>query len=909
MKYLTSSELRQLWRQFWLEHRHYELPSHNLLNPDASLLWINSGIAGIKDYFLGRKIPPAPRLFNIQKAVRTNDLNNIGHTNRHLSFFEMMGNFALNDYQKSEAIQWAWEFLVDKRYLAFDENKLYVTYYEKDVESYKILTEKLKIPATHLIPMSHETNFWDLGVGPCGPNLEIFYDLGSRFDPQKQGVQMLKANKENDRYLEIWNIVFSEFLNPGNNQYQKLPSKNIDTGAGLERLMTILQQKNNCFETDIFQNSLKKLEVLATQKYLPQLNFELTADQQQCNYQFKVILDHLRTATFLISDLLSAQQPIDFHTRHGYIIRKLIRIAILQFTFLHRSQPFLTALLPAIISDMVSFYPELKTHSATIEKIFVEEEAKFFKLLQHKSAQNFIAHSPTKITGKTIFELVSSVGIPLEFIQKIAHDQKIILDLENFQILWKEHQKNSQLTKHQFVKDWKILELPTAAPTIFNENKFLLANVQVLGLFVAGKKVDMVQNNVCWMICNTTPFYAEKGGQIYDIGSFQTVNAHGKVINVQINHKNQVLHRVEVVGKLKISDLVTLNIDVPRRHLVCNNHSATHLLHSALRHEISPEIHQTGSFNNDQYFRLDFNSPRKLLSEDLIVLENKVNQLILQKIKPEIIWTSLEEAKKNRTLAFFEEFYNPEKVRIVKFGDYSAELCGGTHVASTQNIERFLITRFESISQGNYRIYALTTKQKCHVALQNLQTEFHNWTKKNHLSPVIITQNNDLQKLYKQIVGVSQSLLTLQTNINIFKKVWKQFYATMQANKLQKTLANYLIEETAYSQFKKKRFFFHVIHDPNHLGEDLLWKLFDKVQKEAPHFICLLLPLQENLFRFVLSDRLVDFRRDWKELIKEKFHNSHNQIGGPPNKLQGKITILNIKNFQNWLKNCFLQNC
>ncbi len=444
MKALTHQELRAKWFTFWQNRKHLVLPSASLVAEDnGSLLWNNSGVAGLKQYFLGNKKPPASRLTNIQKSLRTSDLSLIGITNRHLSFFEMMGNFAIDDYDRRQAILWAWEFLTSVQELNIDPQKIIIVYFKEDQKTYQILKNDLKLTDQQIVSAGRETNFWDLGVGPCGPNLEFYYDYGSVFDEQKQGIKLLEKNIENKRYLEIWNIVFSEFINDGTGKYRQSPTSNIDTGAGLERILMVLQNKQNPFETDLFDSARKKLEKISGVNYISSLPNQWNSKISQNNYFFQVILDHIRATTFMLSDLLASNEKINFQKGRGYIIRKMIRTAIMKTKFLN-SKPFMiSTLISSFVDSFQPFYPNLGKYKNTIEQIVIKEENQFRLLLNHLKIKQLFDKPPQSLSAQTIFLLVTSLGFPLEFIVNIAHQKSIKLDLENFQKLWTKHQKLS----------------------------------------------------------------------------------------------------------------------------------------------------------------------------------------------------------------------------------------------------------------------------------------------------------------------------------------------------------------------------------------------------------------------------------------------------------------------------------
>ena len=793
MKNWNHNQLRTKWFEYWEKKRgHLRKNSTPLISSDESLLWINSGVAGLKDIFTSPTPPPNPRLCNIQKAVRTDDLSLIGKTNRHLSFFEMMGNFSLGDYGKKAAITWAWEFLTSPDWLNLDKKKIYLTLFKEDQESISICQKDLKISPNHLFLKGLKTNFWDLGVGPCGPNLEFFYDLGPDFeaDQKKQETLLLQNDQENDRYLEIWNIVFSEMFNSqgtgfilpslvddhkktiysGLNKrlYVNLLRKNIDTGMGLERILTILEGKKNPFETELFRPIIQEVENDKRCSFTfvaGKLDHQLDSQQAIINRRFKIIADHLRAIAFMLTDLLQLSKGWNFQNKHGYVIRQIIRNASLQGYFLGIKQPFLYSnqLIKKIVEQMGDHYPNLEDEFALEESFTTDdvpflnqrinrlshtiykEEKKFLDLiLQSKVSQQFLHSSRNHIwTGKEIFKIVSESGLPFSFLQTIAQEKNNPFgptEIEQYEKAVFEHKLKSTKQKNTWIQKEDIFTSREHPATDFIEDKTQLANAKVLALFPSILSPDIVIDQEItemtlpdalsigeegWVIFDKTPFYARKGGQEPDVGKITSDNVEGVVSNVISNQLFQYVHFVKIKkGQLSVGDTLNLEIDAQRRKLAANNHSATHLLHGILREIIGQDVQQNGSLNNDKYLRLDFFSRR---SKDQIYFAlHRVEKTFLNKIReniPSVIrWVTPEEAKKEGALDFFDVGrYFAKKQRIVQFGDFSKELCGGTHVQKTGDIGNFVITDFKSIGQNIYRIYAYTYKNADHIVKKQLQ--------------------------------------------------------------------------------------------------------------------------------------------------------------------------------------------
>lgn len=822
MKNLSHHQLRQLWFKFWQKQRnHHHQPSVPLLNTDAadSLLWINSGVAGLKHLFLSPQVEHT-RICNIQKAVRTDDLDLIGKTNRHLSFFEMMGNFSLGEedvggYGKEKAITWAWEFLTSKEWLDLDPSKIYITVFKEDQASIDICQKKLSIPLERLFLKGLKSNFWDLGVGPCGPNLEFFYDLGPEFEPTttKKGLFLLEHDIENDRYLEIWNIVFSELFNlthghnaifehllstnqeiaypslrkrqnltssskqdqkqPQTKRYLNLFRKNIDTGMGLERILTILQGKQSCFETDLFLDIITEIEKKCSTTFIRGVsNFKLTEQELKNNRRFKVIADHIRTVVFMLTDLLQLGKGWDFRNKHGYVIRQIIRNASLQGYFLGIRRPFLYKKLPAkIVELMGDVYSNLQneinlsknlsdldksenlSQLSRLAKIIYEEEEKFLRLiLKSKVSREFLYSPKDRIwSGKEIFRLVTESGLPFSFLQQIAEDRGLsFVQVEDeYQQAMDQHKLKSQnLANQTWFDKKKLITWSDFAKTTFFEKETTMPNVKVLGILPAIEdeswKLSESTNNVNfasslskgekgWVLFDKTPFYARKGGQEPDHGKVFNTDVSAKVIDVICNERLQYAHLLEIKrGVLDVDDLVNLEIDITKRKLTANNHSATHLLHGLLRQCLGEDVQQNGSFNNHEILKLDFfsRSSKEEIAHQLPTIEKTFLAKIGDNLPAQIRWVSREQAKKENALDFFDvDKFFTEKVRIVQFGDFSKELCGGTHVKTTGDISDFVIFAFKKIGQNIYRIYARTHEYAAKLKKQQIVTfdQKSNW--------------------------------------------------------------------------------------------------------------------------------------------------------------------------------------
>ena len=848
MKYLTYQELKALWYAFFRAYRHKQVKAVSLVTNDRSLLWINSGVAGLKRYFLSQATPPARRLVNIQNAVRTNDLTLIGKTNRHLTLFEMMGNFALNDYFKVEALKWAWEFLTSSQWLNLPKHRFYFTVWEEDQTTIEFLQTTLKIPPNRFFRKGRETNFWDLGVGPCGPNAEIFYDCGPAFDPQQQGITLLKDDIENDRYLEVWNIVFSEFNNVGKNDYQPLMSKNIDTGAGLERLLMICQQTQTLFATDAFTNLRTMLETASNKQYLDRPTCQLSLDQQTTNRAFAILIDHLRAVTFMLTDLLTSKTGSDFsfQTKAGYVVRRLLRNAFLHLATLNLPPPFLANLVPIVVKTYQHDYPLLKTKQATVQALVAKEEAQISKIWQPALLNPIFATAKAEIPGAVIFDLVTSKGIPLELLEAYALKENKLLDLKSYANLLARHRQVSRVQSPQFTQAWTLLTSKQKTPTPFFEHAFNLENCQVIAVFPH-------QDFQCyWVIFTKTPFYATKGGQVADQGTALFANFRAQVLDVRTNAYGEVLHLLYSPEKPRPTLFATLSIDQSQRFATAKNHSATHLLHALLRKHCGTDVMQAGSFNNAAYLRLDFHcSKQEIPLAVLATISHEMKGLIAQAIEPEIRHTSLAEAQKQQALAFFKQKYQTNRVRMVRFGNFSLELCGGTHVHRTSDLEQFLITNCTLISRNKWRIYALTGAETVNKFLKTWKLKLTRLVKQ--LQP-FASVFAPLKALLHQVANTDFYLAqkTLYAHLLTFQKRVKVY----QTQTMLKTLVtNYKIPAHAFLVIHARTFCFHQIRPfSQHKNLDLtfLRQLYDaKLQQTAAAM--LFLPTSADLYHLFIK--------------------------------------------------------
>ncbi|MGU7887379.1 alanine--tRNA ligase [Streptococcus suis] len=705
MKNLSSAQIRQMWLDFWKSKGHSVEPSANLVPVnDPTLLWINSGVATLKKYFDGSVIPDNPRITNAQKSIRTNDIENVGKTARHHTMFEMLGNFSIGDYFRDEAIEWGFELLTSPEWFAFPKDKLYMTYYPDDVDSYNRWIA-LGVEPSHLIPL--EDNFWEIGAGPSGPDTEIFFDRGTDFDPENIGIRLLEEDIENDRYIEIWNIVLSQFnADPAvpRSEYKELPNKNIDTGAGLERLAAIFQGAKTNFETDLFLPIIREVEKISGKTY----------DQDGDNMSFKVIADHIRALSFAIGD-----GALPGNEGRGYVLRRLLRRASMHGQRLGITEPFLYKLVEIVGNIMESYYPEILEKRAFIEKIVKSEEESFARTI-HTGSQfaeqlmdKLAAEGKSEIDGRDIFKLYDTYGFQVELTEELAEHRGMTLDIAGFEAAMKEQQDRARAS---VVKGGSMGMQNETLAAITEESTFVYGQTALeasLSVIVADNaRTEAVSEGQALLVFDQTPFYAEMGGQVADHGFVK--NAAGDivatVIDVQKAPNGQPLHTVELSASISVGQTYTLEIETKRRKGVEKNHTATHLLHAALHNIIGEHATQAGSLNEQDILRFDFTHFEAVTAEELRRIEEEVNEQIWNAIPVVTVETDIDTAKEMGAMALFGEKYGKE-VRVVTIGDYSVELCGGTHVSNTAEIGIFKILKEEGIGSGTRRIIAVTGRE------------------------------------------------------------------------------------------------------------------------------------------------------------------------------------------------------
>lgn len=710
MKQLTGNQVRKMFLDFFASKGHKVEPSHSLIpNDDPTLLWINAGVAAIKKYFDGSITPENPRITNAQKSIRTNDIENVGKTARHHTFFEMLGNFSIGDYFKKEAIDFAWELLTDEKWFAFEKDKLYITVHDHDDEAYNYWVNVIGIDPDHMLKTPG--NFWEIGEGPCGPDSEIFYDRGEKYDPERLGTKLFYDELENDRYIEIWNLVFSQYNSQegvAREDYQELPQRNIDTGMGLERITSIIQGGETNFDTDFFLPIIHEVEKLANVSY------------QENKMAYRVIADHIRTVTFALAD-----GALFDNAGRGYVLRRILRRAVRYGKQIGIEKAFMYDLVNVVSNIMKEFYDYLPQKVDYIRDLVKKEEEAFHKTLANGEkllSSLIVKNTDGIISGSDAFKLYDTYGFPFELTLEIAEESNLKVDEEGFKEELKKQQirsRGARVDNESMASqkpDLMLFDLPSS----FEYDPTNINGI-VIGLFKDGVKTDVL-DDYGEIIFDTTTFYAEMGGQCADTGLIYNDTCKANVVNVLKAPNQQHLHFVKIeAGSISVGDILTLNVDKEKRSKIIANHTATHLLQAALKEVIGSHINQAGSYVDEQRLRFDFTHFEKISNKQIKEVETKVNDIIFKAINVEITNMTKDEALASGAMALFDEKYG-DSVRVVFVGDYSKELCGGCHVANSANIGLFKIETEESVGSGIRRIEAVTGKVAYEALVQEKET-------------------------------------------------------------------------------------------------------------------------------------------------------------------------------------------
>lgn len=693
MKKLTSLEIRKMWLDFFKSKGHEIVPSAPLIpQDDDSLLWINAGVTPLKKYFDGSVVPNNRRITNIQKCIRTNDIENVGITRRHHTFFEMMGNFSVGDYFREEAISFAFELLTSSDWFNIPIEKLYFTVYPDDTATINKWLS-LGVPESHIARL--EDNFWEIGEGPCGPDTEIFFDRGEKYDFDGKALEHFMKGEDNERYVEIWNNVFSQFNSKegvDRSEYKELPSKNIDTGAGLERWACIFQDVDSNFDTDLFMPIIHDIEKISGTLY-------------DYSMPYKVIADHIRSITFALADGANFD-----NVGRGYILRRLLRRSVRYGKKLGLNEKFMYKLVDSVVLNMKDVYPYLLTKQAHIKALIMQEEDLFLKTLdkgEKKLAELMDSSLDNTISGKDTFKLYDTYGFPFELTLEILNEKGYTTDYNEFLTCMNEQKElsksNQKQTESFGIQNELLLNYKDESEFIYEVYEL---DSQVITLIKNNKFVSSIDDKG-EVIFAKTCFYAEAGGQISDTGIIKGSDFEAKVIDVFKAPNGQNVHKIELTrGVIKVDDMVNLKVDKERRENIEVNHSTVHILQLALQTIIDKEIYQVGSKVTDTYLRFDFNYHGKISDEKIVEVENFVNSYIKKDIKRQTTIKNIEDIDSNEVMALFKSKYK-DKVRLVEIGD-SKELCGGCHIKNTGLIKRFAIVSLENKGSNTYRITAAT---------------------------------------------------------------------------------------------------------------------------------------------------------------------------------------------------------
>lgn len=793
MKNLSSGQIRQMFLDFFHEKGHTIEPSASLIPvDDPTLLWINSGVATMKKYFDGSVVPKNPRMTSSQKSIRTNDIENVGKTPRHHTLFEMLGNFSVGDYFKKEAITWAFELLTSPKWFGWDKDKLYMTVYPKDTDAKKYW-EKVGVAPDHIIEI--EDNFWDIGQGPSGPDSEIFYDRGADFDELAPDDPENYPGGENDRWLEVWNIVFSQFNHTPEDTYEPLPRKNIDTGMGLERVVSIFQHARTNFETDLFLPMIRKTEEFSDNKKY--------GVDKQTDVAFRIIADHARAITVAIGD-----GALPSNVGRGYVIRRLIRRAIVNGQRLGIKSAFLYKLAPVVGETLKSHYPEVLAQRDYIEKVIHSEEDRFNETLTDglKLLNNVIADAKTnhsnQIDGPTAFKLYDTYGFPFELTGEEAAEAGLTVDKQGFEVEMqkqKDRARNARSSAKSMGVQRDLLVKVKDASDYVGYDTLDVKDAKLIDIVDDEKLVDESKSDTVELIFDKTPFYAEMGGQVADRGVILDDNDEkvADVIDVQHAPNGQNLHTVKTQEPLIKGQQYHLIVDRLFHSRVEKNHTATHLLDQSLRNILGGHTQQAGSLVEPNYLRFDFNHFGQVTDEDLQKVEDLVNKQIFNEIDVKIVVTDPKTGKKMGAIALFSEKYG-DKVRVVSIGDFSVEFCGGTHVANTRDIGLFKIVSESGVGAGVRRIEAVTSKEAFRL-LNNQSNEL-----KQISRSLKVTQLKDVPTRVSQLQDDIKTLETKQSSLEA-KLAGKQAEDVFNAKQTvgQYTIITGIIKEAGVQQLRQ----------------------------------------------------------------------------------------------------------
>lgn len=776
MKKLTGNEIINMYLNFFAERGHTIIPSASLIpKDDPTVLWINAGVTPLKKYFDGTVVPKNKKLTSVQKCIRTGDIEEVGHTARHHTFFQMLGNFSIGDYFREEALTWAYELLTSSKYFDIDKNKLYMTVYTHDIDTYNLWL-KLGVKEDHLIKL--DGNFWEIGPGPSGPDTEIFYDRGEKYDMEHKGISLLQNEEENDRYIEIWNNVLSQFnATEGlkREEYPELPSKNIDTGMGVERMACILQETETNYETDLFMSIIKGIEEIAHIPYMGQM-------------EFKVIADHIRTLTFALAD-----GAVFENVGRGYVLRRLLRRASRMGRKLNINREFLSNLVDIVVDNYKEIYPYLLGESFKVKDLITKEELLFQKTLLsgEKHLEELFKNGNKVISGKDAFKLYDTYGYPIELTMEAAEERGFKVDTEGFKSYMNAQKtlaRNSRKVESSMNIQNDALINYKEESTFVGYDKLGL-ETEVMGIMKDNEFVDSTDND-CYIFLKENPFYAESGGQVADSGYLKNDNCKLEVLDVMKAPNGQHMVYVKVLeGVITKGEKILTHVSKEKRFKIMKNHSSVHLLQKSLQELLGDSVHQAGSKVDEKMLRFDFNYHGRLSDELILKVEELVNKRINAGYETKIEYMSLDAAKKKGAMALFSDKYG-STVRVVTIGD-SIELCAGTHITNSKDINKFAIALVENKGADTFRVTAATDTNIQEVLGEEISKYNDQMIKLLDKAKRIVMSakeldidlkfnfniNNDAPSSYKDIVINKNELESLRNGI---KELEKEF--TMKKN-------------------------------------------------------------------------------------------------------------------------------
>ena len=873
MRRMTSKEIRDMWLKYFNERGHMIVPSANLIpKDDDTLLWINAGVTPLKRYFDGTEVPVSKRITNIQKCIRTNDIENVGVTRRHHTFFEMMGNFSIGDYFKEEAIEFAYNLLTGDDWFAIPKEKLFVTVFPDDVDTIN-KWESMGLDKTHIVKLAD--NFWEIGPGPCGPDTEIFFDRGVKYDETGDAFEKFQRGEDNERFVEIWNNVFSQFNSEEGkerDEYKELPSKNIDTGAGLERWACIFQDADSNFDTDLFMPIINQIE-------------ELSGVMYDSSMPFKVMADHIRAITFALADGATFE-----NYGRGYILRRLLRRSVRMGRKLGLNGLFMYKLVDSVVNNMKDVYPYLKEKLVRVKAQVMQEEELFGKtLVQGEKKLNELMDESLDnvISGADTFKLYDTYGFPFELTLEMLEEKGFTTDKAEFDEYMQKQKELSKSNIHHenAMNSQNELLLKYTEKSEFIYDKYKM-KANIITLISDDKVVDKIAKEGL-VIFDKTCFYATGGGQVNDTGVISGDNFKARVIDVFKAPNGQNVHKIKVLSGVVKKCECTLTLDEERRKRIEANHSSVHLLQYALRSLIDKNIAQNGSRVDDVTLRFDFTAPSKITDEMLIKVEDKVNKMIKEKIKRVTTFKNINDIDKSEVMALFNEKYG-DVVRLVEF-DKSKELCGGTHVKNTSDIIKFSILSFESKGSNVYRIEAATT--------DNVERELKNFSKSivSELIKLSIKAKSILQearnehikidynfeevdytvKSYSDIVRLKDALNKLSTDV---KNIEKEYNKTKE-DKLVSSLSSLKDEIKEYGTNKL------LLKKVENMNINSLKQVMDNLANEYQNIFILLVNVIDNNVNFLARSNNPNLNAG--SIVKEAAMKVSGNGGGSPTFAQG----------------------